>query len=215
MKKFGPLYATWMYCLERFNSWITRRTNNKNHMERCVMETYQLFDWVVHCSITNKFPESFDSKNAVCRKTLVKTGEFERITKKRADSTLTNESDLRALNVLLSPKDPIKSATLLKKASELNEYFEDYTINVGSHCQVDEKTCCQIERIVQVNVDGKNVVVLHIKTYNLNIDSETGLYYRLKDAIPIQSGFTLPKFAGEPSVYASEEDKIWLLSMAG
>ncbi|XP_066924621.1 uncharacterized protein [Clytia hemisphaerica] len=41
MKKFGPLYATWMYCLERFNSWITRRCNNKNHMERCVMETYQ------------------------------------------------------------------------------------------------------------------------------------------------------------------------------
>ena len=42
MKRFGPVYSSWMFSFERMNSWISRRCNNKAHMERCVMETYQV-----------------------------------------------------------------------------------------------------------------------------------------------------------------------------
>ena len=43
IKRFGPLYSSWMYPLERMNSWISRRCTSKNdNLERTVMETYQV-----------------------------------------------------------------------------------------------------------------------------------------------------------------------------
>ena len=42
MKQFGPVYATWMYGYERFNSWLHRRVTNRRYPEATLMETYRV-----------------------------------------------------------------------------------------------------------------------------------------------------------------------------
>ena len=42
MKQFGPVYATWMYGYERFNSWLHRRVTNCRYPEATLMETYRV-----------------------------------------------------------------------------------------------------------------------------------------------------------------------------
>ena len=37
IKQFGPVYGTWMYSFERFNSWICRRALNRALPEATVM----------------------------------------------------------------------------------------------------------------------------------------------------------------------------------
>ena len=44
MKQFGPVYATWMYAYERFNSWLYRRITNRRFPEATLMETYRVSD---------------------------------------------------------------------------------------------------------------------------------------------------------------------------
>lgn len=43
---YGPIYSTWMYPFERMNSYITRRANNRSRVERCIMETIQVFNFI-------------------------------------------------------------------------------------------------------------------------------------------------------------------------
>ena len=38
----GPVYGTWMYPYERFNSWMTRRALNWCRPEATIMETYRV-----------------------------------------------------------------------------------------------------------------------------------------------------------------------------
>lgn len=38
----GPVYSTWMYAYERFNSWMTRRAMNRRYPEATIMETYRV-----------------------------------------------------------------------------------------------------------------------------------------------------------------------------
>ena len=42
MQKFGPVYGTWMFPFERFNSWICRRVLNRSSPEATVLETYRV-----------------------------------------------------------------------------------------------------------------------------------------------------------------------------
>lgn len=42
MKEFGPVYGTWMYGYERFNSWLHRRVMNRRWPEATLMETYRV-----------------------------------------------------------------------------------------------------------------------------------------------------------------------------
>ena len=42
IKQFGPVYGTWMYPYERFNSWMCRRALNRAHPEVTIMETYRV-----------------------------------------------------------------------------------------------------------------------------------------------------------------------------
>lgn len=45
IKQYGPIYSTWMYVFERFNSWICKRALNKCHPENTAIETFIIFDW--------------------------------------------------------------------------------------------------------------------------------------------------------------------------
>jgi len=42
IRQFGPVYSTWMYPFERFNSWICRRALNRYRPEATIMETYRV-----------------------------------------------------------------------------------------------------------------------------------------------------------------------------
>ena len=48
IKWFGPIYGTWMYAFERFNSFICKRILNKRFPENAAIETYRVYDWVPH-----------------------------------------------------------------------------------------------------------------------------------------------------------------------
>jgi len=52
---YGPIYSTWMYPFERMNSYITRRANNRSRVERCIMETIQICDWILYAGMTGRF----------------------------------------------------------------------------------------------------------------------------------------------------------------
>ena len=45
IKKFGPVYATWMFVFERFNSWLCKRCLNMRYPEATAIETYLVYDW--------------------------------------------------------------------------------------------------------------------------------------------------------------------------
>lgn len=42
IKWFGPVYSTWMYSFERFNSWLCKRALNRFRSEATIMETYRV-----------------------------------------------------------------------------------------------------------------------------------------------------------------------------
>ena len=42
MQQYGPVYGTWMYPYERFNSWICKRALNRAFPEVTVVETYRV-----------------------------------------------------------------------------------------------------------------------------------------------------------------------------
>jgi hypothetical protein len=42
IEKFGPVYGTWMFSFERFNSWMCRRALNRANPEATVLETYRV-----------------------------------------------------------------------------------------------------------------------------------------------------------------------------
>ena len=53
---YGPVYSTWMFAYERFNSWITRRVKNRRHPEATVMETYRVgYHFIVSVSNCNQY----------------------------------------------------------------------------------------------------------------------------------------------------------------
>ncbi|XP_050402379.1 uncharacterized protein LOC126818822 [Patella vulgata] len=52
IKKYGPIYSTWMYVFERFNSWICKRALNMQYPEVSAIETYILFEWC-NCMISS------------------------------------------------------------------------------------------------------------------------------------------------------------------
>ena len=56
LKRFGPTYGFWMFPMERFNSWISRRILNRRFPEANVMETYRLFEFASFLQLTGQLP---------------------------------------------------------------------------------------------------------------------------------------------------------------
>ena len=56
LKRFGPTYGFWMYPMERFNSWISRRILNRRFPESNVMETYRIFEFTFFLQISGQLP---------------------------------------------------------------------------------------------------------------------------------------------------------------
>ena len=42
IQQYGPVYGTWMYSFEGFNSWMCRRAHNRAYPEATVIETYRV-----------------------------------------------------------------------------------------------------------------------------------------------------------------------------
>ena len=53
--RLGPVYASWMYCFERFNSWMCQRVKNRANPETNVLQTYRVRNF-----------DSFGYKYACC-----------------------------------------------------------------------------------------------------------------------------------------------------
>lgn len=64
IRKYGPIYATWMFVFERFNSWICRRALNMRFPEVSAIETYLLFDWCSFMVSSGKLPENLLSSTS-------------------------------------------------------------------------------------------------------------------------------------------------------
>lgn len=44
LRRTGPVYSSWMYVFERFNSWICKRVQNMRYPEATAVETFLLHD---------------------------------------------------------------------------------------------------------------------------------------------------------------------------
>lgn len=49
----GPVYGTWMFPYERFNSWVCKRALNRANPEVTIMETYKVSFVVALCITTS------------------------------------------------------------------------------------------------------------------------------------------------------------------
>ena len=66
LKNYGPVYGTWMYVFERFNSWLSKRTLHRRHPEATAIETYLLYDFcqfMHHAGHLKPENEKFNSMN--------------------------------------------------------------------------------------------------------------------------------------------------------
>ena len=57
VRRFGPVYAFWMYPFERLNSWITRRVTSRRYPEATVVETYCLSGHILWSFLVNSLME--------------------------------------------------------------------------------------------------------------------------------------------------------------
>ncbi|XP_069109797.1 uncharacterized protein [Argopecten irradians] len=60
IRDFGPVYSTWMYTFERFNSWICKRTLNMRYPESTVIETFIIYDWCNYMRSSLRLPKECD-----------------------------------------------------------------------------------------------------------------------------------------------------------
>jgi hypothetical protein len=56
IKLYGPVYGTWMFVFERFNSWLCKRTLNMRYPEATAVETFLIYDWCQFMVATNRIP---------------------------------------------------------------------------------------------------------------------------------------------------------------
>lgn len=56
VRRFGPIRNYWMYPMERFNSWISRRVLNRRFPEATVLETYRVFELMHFLQISGQLP---------------------------------------------------------------------------------------------------------------------------------------------------------------
>lgn len=56
VKHYGPVNNFWMFPMERYNSWISRRVTNRRYPESTVMETYRLFDIASFLQLSKQLP---------------------------------------------------------------------------------------------------------------------------------------------------------------
>uniref|UniRef100_A0A7M5XIY5 DUF4218 domain-containing protein n=2 Tax=Clytia hemisphaerica TaxID=252671 RepID=A0A7M5XIY5_9CNID len=212
MRKFGTLYASWMYSQERMNSWITRRCNNKARMESTVMNTYQLMDWVVYCTLTNKFPEANDPKNAISKKVLLATGTIEPtnerpVSKKRKHPKILKLSVVEVREVERLTGQTIQEVEQIDRVERTSKYGESYAVQKGSICPFNERKFIKVEELFKFGAFTMATVLF----FNLYCDKETGIYYgKCNEDLP--RGVIMTNSIQKPSVTASEDDRLWLLS---
>ena len=56
INRFGPIYSTWMFVFERFNSWLCQRCLNKLYPEATCIQTYLIYDWCNYMNMSGKMP---------------------------------------------------------------------------------------------------------------------------------------------------------------
>lgn len=61
IRRYGPVYGTWMFVFERFNSWICKRVTNMQYPEATAIETFLLHDWCHYMLSSGRAPKSIDS----------------------------------------------------------------------------------------------------------------------------------------------------------
>ena len=54
IRRFGPIYGTWMFVFVRFNSWICKRALYRSHPENSAIETYIIFEWCQFMMLSGK-----------------------------------------------------------------------------------------------------------------------------------------------------------------
>ena len=58
IRRFGPVYGFWMFPVERFNSWISKRALNRRFPEATVLESNRMLELSFFFKIANQLPES-------------------------------------------------------------------------------------------------------------------------------------------------------------
>ena len=61
IRKYGPIYGTWMYVFERFNSWICKRCLNMRYPEATASETFIIYDWCQFMFMSGRIPAKLES----------------------------------------------------------------------------------------------------------------------------------------------------------
>lgn len=56
IRRYGPVYGTWMYVYERFNSLICKRALNMRYPEATAIETFLIHDWCSFMVSSGKIP---------------------------------------------------------------------------------------------------------------------------------------------------------------
>ena len=129
--------------------------------------------------MTNKFPEAFDGENAICKKTLVKTGEVRQMKErsKKIRKVTLNPTKITKLNS--STTQIAESGILVEKIEVTSEFGDEYVIEIGSICQSAEEDSKLhiVNKIIKTKNKAQSdvdVFVLEVKTIKMHCDTDTG-----------------------------------------
>lgn len=122
IRHFGPVYGTWMFVFERFNSWICKRALNMRYPEATVLETFVIFDWCNYMIHSGKLPKDF------------KQSELE-------NDAFVGEESIRESAVLSETREESIGVSVLSKTENAAIHK-----HCGSKCAGDDKMNCIIKK---------------------------------------------------------------------
>lgn len=94
IRRYGPVYGTWMYVFERFNSWICKRALNMRYPESTVIETFIIHDWCNFMVSSGRIP---NVTNAVATDTVIQEDEGNNLENSSVKVSKSNGADKRRL----------------------------------------------------------------------------------------------------------------------
>lgn len=234
--RFGPVRGFWMYPMERFNSWITRRILNRRYPEATILQTYRIFELTFFLQLSKQLPYSEQNETDLTTMLLdcteqdesnPKTSNLDRDdlrnleTYYRKISKVSGEICLSS-SIEVLPKYTLKTkdgfSTRYSAANTAGWHFDSslVSLKLSSSLSNGEVLFGQIQSIFKHSINPLDDTVLaHVSWYNSFRDNESGLYYidtqLPADFYPIISILDL----SHPFIFSEEGNNvIWILNFA-
>ena len=237
IRRYGPVYGTWMYVFERFNSWICKRALNMRYPEATVMETFVIYDWCQFMAASGRMPQGFKAFNPEDDQISDETTDHVRSI---PDEKTLPQKELRSVHKICTQCTEIKCKVRKKychqlthpdsgrqikyscmsrsAAKTISSYIFFETKRGTSAGRISSGTYIVFGKILYFleHIDEEHQTVIScIQTYSQpRFDNDCGLWYCSTASLKEQKSYIKDSELSHPLVTALEKDdkRIWFLN---